>query len=80
MGPLRALKAGMNLTLLLLIAAAGWIAWRMYGPTAGDAVRRRARLQRPVRPPAKADPRGADVTALEKDPKTGIYRPTERKP
>ncbi len=82
MEPLRPLKGAMNLTLLLLIGAAGWIAWRMYGPTAGRDIRRRAgRIDRErAGRPAKADPRRVDVTALEKDPVTGVYKPTDRKP
>ena len=61
-----------QLTLLLLVALAGWIAWRMYGPPARLAQRSsRARRRRPAA-------RSAEITTLEKDPKTGVYHPIDR--
>ncbi|MGD9738870.1 MAG: hypothetical protein AB7O56_01210 [Bauldia sp.] len=54
-----------QLTLAALIAVAGWLAWKSFGPTRRQA----PPAPQPVRPRA---------TQLELDPKTGIYRPIER--
>ncbi len=75
-----------HFTLLLLVGIAGWIAYRMYGnpfdrrrDTRNPAPRRpAARVERPAAPP-RPDPRTIDVTPLERDPKTGVYRPVDRK-
>ncbi len=78
-----------TLTLLFLIAIAGWLVWRYYLTPA-----QRARFQprqRPPQQPRRREPppaaprqreretnRTLEVTTLEQDPKTGVYRPVDR--
>ena len=58
-----------QLPLLVLIGIAGWLAWRYYGP-------RRAPQQRPVQREERPRLR---ATTLERDPRTGVYRPVDDK-
>lgn len=62
------------LTLLVLAAIAGWLAYRYYlqpsrKPAARPATRRNEAPARPRIP----------STTLERDPKTGVYRPVDDK-
>jgi hypothetical protein len=63
-----------RLLFFALIAAAGWYAWRVLK-------RQTARVDAALRK-AEANARGPvgrqKSIALEKDPKTGIYRPVDR--
>lgn len=56
-----------QLTLLVLIGIAGWLAWRSYGP-------KRQPQKRAARPEERPK---LSATTLERDPRTGVYRPVD---
>ncbi len=58
-----------NLFSLLVIGAIGWLLYRTLAHGGGGQTRP------PAPPPDSA--RGKEITHLEKDPKTGIYRPRD---
>jgi uncharacterized protein HemX len=63
-----------RLLVIALIAAAGWYAWKMLK-------RQQARVEAALRKAeatAKPTVREQKSIALEKDPKTGVYRPSDR--
>ena len=71
------------LTLAILIAIAGWIAWRLYA-NERDKLEKRLREKerremgrRQAAPPEVERARPPKVTQLERDPKTGVYRPSD---
>lgn len=59
-----------RLLFLALIAAAGWYGWRVLQ-------RQQERIRTAMRE-AEVRVRRDEPISLEKDPKTGIYRPTDR--
>jgi hypothetical protein len=60
-----------RLLFFAFIAAAGWYAWRAFQ-------RQTARVEAALRK-AEVNPRDRQkAIALERDPKTGIYRPSDR--
>lgn len=66
------------LTLLILIAIAGWILWRLYANERDKLEKRlREKAQRQTRGRQVERGRPPKVTQLEMDPKTGVYRPSD---
>ena len=59
-----------NLFSLVIIGAIGWLLYRTLAHGGGGQ-------SRPDVPPPPDKNRTRDITPLEKDPKTGIYRPRD---
>jgi hypothetical protein len=66
------------LTLLILIAFAGWLGWRLYA-NERDKLEKRLREKERRQGARREVERGRPpkVTQLERDPKTGVYRPSD---
>jgi hypothetical protein len=64
-----------RLLFLALIAAAGWYAWRVAKRQMArvDAALRKAEVK------ARAPADRQKAISLEKDPETGVYRPSDRR-
>ena len=64
-----------RLLFLVLIAAAGWYAWRVVKRQTArvDAALRKAEVN--ARRPVDRQ----EAISLEKDPETGVYRPSDRR-